>query len=59
VADYIDNDEKIDLKYLPTLVASIAVSSCVITLAKVVGLFRCRNQHTWVKTEHKINTTSV
>ncbi len=59
VADYIDNNEKINLKYLPTLIAGIVVSSCVITLAKVVGLFKCRNQHTWVKTEHKINTTTI
>lgn len=57
VADYIDNKEKLNFRYLPTLISSIIVSSFVITLAKVVGLFKFKNQHTWVKTEHKINTS--
>ncbi len=55
VADYMDNKEKPSIKYLPVLLAGIIMSSAVITVAKAVGLLYYKNQHTWVKTEHKIN----
>lgn len=54
IGDYLDNNQKPSIKYFFTLVVAIAIGFVIVPIAKIIGLFKSNNQHTWVKTEHKI-----
>ncbi len=56
IGDYFDNKIKPDIKGFIPLILSLLLNTFVAGWAQVAGLFRHRQQHTWVKTEHKINT---
>lgn len=56
LADWMDNRIPFRWRTLPLMLGSIVVSMVVSAVSQVVGLCRFRNQHTWVKTEHKIST---
>lgn len=55
LGDYMDNHNRVSLKGFIPLMWSLLLNSFVAGWAQVVGLFRHRQQHTWVKTEHNIN----
>lgn len=55
VGDWMDNRCRVDLKGFFPMLASVALNTVLAGWAQVVGLFRHRHQHTWVKTEHSIN----
>ena len=58
LGDYYDNNEKPSFKYFFTVLLSIILGMIIVPIAKILGLFKSGNQHTWVKTEHKINMKS-
>jgi len=55
LADRVDNGERFDWKTLPMMVWSFAANMVVGAISQLVGLWRHRQQHTWVKTEHKLH----
>ena len=56
LADWMDNRIAFRWRTLPLMLGSIVVSMVISAVSQVVGLCRFRNQHTWVKTEHKISS---
>ena len=54
LADWMDNKVTLKLRTLPKLVFSFIMNMVLATCSQIVGLFRCRRQNQWVKTEHKI-----
>lgn len=58
IGDWLDNNQKPSIKYFFTLVLGLIIGFVVVPIAKIIGLFKCGNQHTWVKTDHKIGLTT-
>lgn len=54
MADWVDNKIPFKISTLPLMIVSFVVNMLVAVVNQVVGLMLCRNQHTWVKTEHTI-----
>lgn len=54
LADWMDNKVAFNLRTLPKLIFSFIMNMVLATCSQIVGLFRCRRQSQWVKTEHKI-----
>ncbi len=54
LADWVDNKIPFKISTLPLMIVSFVVNMLVAVVNQVVGLMLCRNQHTWVKTEHTI-----
>lgn len=59
LADWIDNGIRFKLSTLPLMVVSFVLNILVAVVNQVAGLLLCRNQHTWVKTEHTICQNSM
>lgn len=55
IADWLDNKVRFNIKTVPRTFISFLVCMVVATISQWVGLFRCRQQNQWVKTEHSIN----
>jgi Glycosyltransferases, probably involved in cell wall biogenesis len=54
-ADEMDNYVRPSLRTLPLMLYSTAINLVLAVIAQTVGLFLCKKQNTWVKTEHNIN----
>lgn len=54
-ADYMDNQEKPSLSSLWMIAVSYVCLYPLTLASQMLGFFRHRNQHTWVKTDHQIN----
>lgn len=55
LADWMDNGIKFSWRTVPLMLVSFVANMIVGAVSQIVGLIRCRDQHTWVKTEHKIS----
>ena len=51
-ADRADNGIRFDIRTLPLMIGGFFANAVVGFFHHVLGLLRCRDQHTWVKTEH-------
>ncbi len=54
LADWMDNKVALSIRTLPKMIVSFVMNMLLATCSQIVGLFRCRRQSQWVKTEHKI-----
>ncbi len=54
-SERLDNNIPVNWKLFPRLVLSMLLNTLLASWAQVVGLFKHRQQHTWVKTEHSID----
>ncbi len=52
---WLDDGEPFRWRTLPLLLWSLVVNIGISMASQVLGLFRYRHQHTWVKTEHKLH----
>lgn len=50
-----DNNVRVPLRAYPGIVLSLLLSSLLVTVTQVIGLFKYRQQNIWVKTAHRIN----
>ncbi len=56
MADYMDNGMKPKLKTFPYMIGSFLTNIVLATVAQIEGIFKYKNQNTWVKTEHFITS---
>ncbi len=54
-ADYLDNQERPRFSTIFLVIASYVMLYPVCLVSQVIGFFKHRNQHIWVKTDHQIN----
>lgn len=54
-ADKVDNHISFRWRTIPLMIVSYAVNIIISVANQLIGLLLCRNQHTWVKTEHSIS----
>ena len=55
LADWMDNGIRFKWSTLPVMLVSFVASMIIGAISQIVGLMRYRQQHTWVKTEHKLH----
>ena len=55
LADWVDNGIRFKWSTLPVMLVSFVASMIIGAISQIVGLLRYRQQHTWVKTEHKLH----
>ena len=55
VADWQDNKIPFSLRTLPIMIGSSVVNLVISCFNQIVGLIRCGDQNTWVKTEHTLS----
>ena len=55
LADWMDNGIRFKWSTLPVMLVSFVASMIIGAISQIVGLLRYRQQHTWVKTEHKLH----
>ena len=55
VADWQDNKIPFSLRTLPIMIGSSVVNVVISCFNQIVGLIRCGDQNTWVKTEHSLS----
>ncbi|MGN0746093.1 MAG: glycosyltransferase family 2 protein [Aristaeellaceae bacterium] len=55
LADWVDNGISFKWSTLPVMLVSFVANMLISAISQIVGLARCRHQHTWVKTEHKLH----
>ena len=56
VGDRMDNGNRPNIRLLIPLLVSMILNTVLAALAQVIGLFRYRQQDSWDKTEHSINS---
>lgn len=59
VADWMDNHIRFSVRTLPVMVGGFFANMIVGVFNQVVGLFRCRDQQHWAKTEHAIGAQTM
>lgn len=55
LADWMDNQIPFKWSTVPLMLVSFVANMIVGAVSQIVGLIRYRDQHTWVKTEHKLH----
>lgn len=59
LADWMDNGIKFNLRTILPLIWSVIVNTVIAACSQLAGLWKHRQQHDWVKTEHSIQRSSV
>lgn len=55
LADWVDNRIPFKWSTIPLMLVSFVANMIVGAVSQIVGLIRYKDQHTWVKTEHKLH----
>ena len=55
IGDYMDNGIRFHLRSFIPMLISVLFNSLLASLAQIIGLFKYKQQDSWVKTEHSIN----